>query len=331
VPPAMAMAAAPPAQMYKWITLVLLVLQNSATAVVTGASRAPKPGGGPLYTSSVAVLLAELLKMPICLLIIAGEKGGLGGMAKTVWKEVFVNWRDTLTMAVPALCYSLQNLLFFVALTHMSAPAYQLWSQTKTLFTAIFFVTYLKGDLSWNQWLSLALLSAGVGWVQGGDGASAAASLIGIGAVVASSMLSGFANVYLEKRIKRQDTTIWVRNVQLGLFGIPQSASLVLPDMARVKSLGLLVGFGPQTWVVVALKALGGLLVAGVVKYADNILKTFATALAIMLTCLLTPEKITPRFVQGVAVVLASLPLYNDRIVCNVLDVLRPGRKKKDK
>ena len=48
--------------------------------------------------------------------------------------------------------------------------------------------------------------------------------MLGIGAVLASSILSGFANVYLEKRIKRQDTTIWVRNVQLGLFGIPWSS-----------------------------------------------------------------------------------------------------------
>lgn len=321
----------PPAT-WKWITLALLVVQNSATSIVTGASRVPRAGGGPLYTSSVAVLLAEIMKLPICLTIIAWDTGGMRAMARTVWQEVFVNWRDTLSMAVPALCYSLQNLLFFVALSHMTAPAYQLWSQTKTLCTALFFVTYLKGKLRWNQWLSLALLSAGVGWVQGGDSASATANLLGIGAVLASSILSGFANVYLEKRIKRQDTTIWVRNVQLGLFGIPQSASLLVPDWGRVSSLGLLAGFGPQVWGVVALKALGGLLVAAVVKYADNILKTFATALAIMLTCVFTPEKITLRFIQGVAVVVLSLPLYNDRIVTSVLDFFRPaGSKAADK
>ena len=304
---------------WKWVTLLLLVAQNSATSIVTGISRTPVAGGGPLYTSSVAVLLAEFMKLPICLAIIAFDTGGMGNMARSVWQEVFVNWRDTLSMAVPALCYSLQNLLFFVALSHMSAPAYQLWSQTKTLCTALFFVTYLKGKLRWNQWVSLALLSAGVGWVQGGDAASASASLLGIGAVLASSLLSGFANVYLEKRIKRQDTTIWVRNVQLGLFGIPQSASLLLADRARISSLGLFAGFGPLVWGVVALKAAGGLLVAAVVKYADNILKTFATALAIMLTCVFTPASITPRFVQGVTVVLLSLPLYNDRIVDKII------------
>merc|ERR1712106_1057575 len=130
---------------------------------------------------------------------------------------------------------------------------------------------------------------------------------------LASSVLSGFANVYLEKRIKRQDTTIWVRNVQLGLFGIPQCASLLLADRARISSLGLFAGFGAQVWGVVALKAL-------------------APALAIMLTCVFTPASITPRFVQGVAVVLLSLPLYNDRIVDKLVGFFRPeGSKAEDK
>eukprot|EP00965_Chrysotila_dentata_P145918 4820653-Pleurochrysis_carterae.AAC.5 len=36
------------------------------------------------------------------------------------------------------------------------------------------------------------------------------------------------------------------------------------------------------------MQALGGLIVAAVIKYADNILKTYATAVAIVLTCLLS-------------------------------------------
>lgn len=308
----------------KWLVLGLLVAQNSATSIVTGASRVAR-GGQPLYTSSVAVLLAELLKLPICLALIARDNGGPRGMVRSVWRDVFVDWRDTLSMAVPALCYSLQNLLFFIALSNMTAPAYQLWSQTKTLFTAVFFVSYLGGELRWHQWLSLALLSVGVAWVQGGEGASTVANLMGVGAVLASSMLSGFANIYLEKRIKRRDTTIWVRNVQLGLFGIPQSASLVLADRARVASLGWLVGFSPQVWGVVTLKALGGLLVASVVKHADNILKTFATAVAILITCCLSPDKLTPRFLQGVSLVLLSLPLYNERLVARAVEWARGG------
>lgn len=53
---------------------------------------------------------------------------------------------------------------------------------------------------------------------------------------------------------------------------------------------------------------------AQVIKYADNILKTYATAVAIVLTCLLSVPLygIMPsfNFLQGMVLVLASMFLY---------------------
>ena len=204
-------------------------------------------------------------------------------------------------LCAAALADCLQNALFFVALSRLSATSYQLWSQSKTLFTALFFVSYLGRVLRKQQWLALALLTGGVGLVQyqeaaaagatgmamGGLGGSAVA--IGVGAVLASSLLSGFANVYFEKVVKtKTDVSIWMRNVQLGLFSLPQAASLMAADSAIIASSGALVGFDLLAWSVVILKALGGLLVAAVVKYADNVLKTYATAIAIILTCVVS-------------------------------------------
>ena len=113
---------------------------------------------------------------------------------------------------MPALCYGLQNMLFYVALSNLTPTAYQLWSQSKTLVTALFFVTILKQVLKPRQWFALGLLTAGVALVQvaevaakAGGAASAAASapitssLLGVAAVLASSVLSGFANIYFEK------------------------------------------------------------------------------------------------------------------------------------
>ena len=143
------------------------------------------------------------------------------------------------------------------------------------------------------------MLAAGVGLVQLTDVASGSAALmgnptIGIAAVLASSLLSGFSNVYLEKIIKTTDVSLWIRNVQLGLFSIPQAALLLLPEMGVVRSLGLWAGFTPAVWLIVVLKAFGGLVVAAVVKYADNILKTFGTSVAIALTCA-APRPAAPR------------------------------------
>ena len=78
---------------------------------------------------------------------------------------------------------------------------------------------------------------------------------------------------------------------------------------------GALVGFDTMVWTVVLLKALGGLLVAAVVKWADNVLKTYATAIAIVLTCLVAAVNtgVAPSvgLMQGMALVLASIFLYN--------------------
>lgn len=53
------------------------------------------------------------------------------------------------------------------------------------------------------------------------------------------------------------------------------------------------------------------------IKYADNIVKTYATAVAIVLTCIATAviERALPTagFVQGMMLVLASMFFYNKK------------------
>ena len=93
------------------------------------------------------VLASEVLKMPVCLALIARDVG-VAGVRRELHQKVVEPWRDTLTMAVPALCYCLQNALFFVALSNLSAASYQLWSQSKTLSTALFFVLLLGKRLT---------------------------------------------------------------------------------------------------------------------------------------------------------------------------------------
>ena len=230
----------------KYVVLVLLVLQNSMTAILARASRVPATPGQQLYLGSVAVFAAEVIKLPICIGLIARDAGGLSPMLAQLWDQVILKWRDTLLMGVPvsehaasacdlsplslmraltprygafsrsvvqALCYCLQNALFFVALSRLSATSYQLWSQSKTLFTALFFVTLLGQTLRRKQWLALVLLTVGVGLVQiyeaggaaagamaaGAAGGLSSAVVVGVAAVLASSLLSGFANVYFEK------------------------------------------------------------------------------------------------------------------------------------
>merc|ERR1719351_477110 len=43
---------------------------------------------------------------------------------------------------------------------------------------------------------------------------------IGLGAVIVSCLSSGFAGVYFEKILKESKGSIWLRNIQLGTFGV---------------------------------------------------------------------------------------------------------------
>ena len=205
-----------------------------------------------MYIGCSAVFASELVKMPVCLALIFKETGTPKATFKVLWEKVVRNWRDTLSMSIPALSYCFQNCLFFVAISNLSATSYQLWSQSKILATAFFFVAYLGGVLCPLQWFALTLLTAGVGLVQFGDvatgtAAASGSAVLGVGAVILSSALSGFANVYLEKRVKKTDVSLWVRNVQLCFAGYQCTPSA--GSKCSTTSRGLSLPWSrPTTW-----------------------------------------------------------------------------------
>merc|ERR1712066_941745 len=87
-------------------------------------------------------------------------------------------------------------------------------------------------------------------------------------------------------------------------------------DGPQILELGFIQGYSSRVVCVILNNALGGLLCAAVLKYADNILRCFSTALSIILTCVLSAvvlEEYTPdlQFVLGACLAIASTFLYN--------------------
>ena len=119
------------------VVLGLLVLQSTSIVLLMRYSKT-YPRGTIEYRSSVAVLLAEAIKLPFCLLMIALTCGGARELVRVLRADVLGNLTDTLKCAVPAVAYTLQGNLLFVALAHLEAPTYQVLAQGKTLFTALF-------------------------------------------------------------------------------------------------------------------------------------------------------------------------------------------------
>merc|ERR1719229_1814928 len=113
--------------------------------------------------------------------------------------------------------------------------------------------------------------------------------MLGFLAVLTTSVTSGFNAVYIEKMLKNTTATIWMRNVQLGVFGTIVAMVVVLvEDGHKVSADGLLQGYNVRTWLVIFMSAFGGLLCAVMLKYAGATLGCFSTAASIILTCILS-------------------------------------------
>ncbi|CAH1757745.1 3615_t:CDS:2 [Entrophospora sp. SA101] len=139
--------------------------------------------------------------------------------------------------------------------------------------------------------------------------------IIGLIAVITSCVSSGFAGCYFEKILKTSETSMWIRNIQLAITGALFSlVGMIFYDFGEIREGGFLQGYNSLTYMVVANQALGGLLVAIVVKYADNILKGFATSLSIIISGIFSfyffdfhPDA---QFTIGAIIVMISTYLY---------------------
>ena len=131
-----------------------------------------------------------------------------------------------------------------------------------------------------------------------------------------SGTLSALASVYFEMILKRSDVSLWIRNIQLGVFGMFFGVLTMHEiDGSEVKENGFLYGYTNLVWLAITVQSAGGLIIALVVKHADNILKGFATSSAIILSCivsmLLLDFQLTVLFALGSALIIFSIFLYS--------------------
>lgn len=111
---------------------------------------------------------------------------------------------------------------------------------------------------------------------------------VGIPTLVIASIASSLAGVYFEKVLKgyRSDhaASVWIRSVQLSFYSIWPALLLSLLFSGESTSLkaGLFDGYNVATWLAIILHAAGGLLVAFVIKHANNVAKEFAIGVSVI-------------------------------------------------
>lgn len=193
--------------------------------------------------------------------------------------------------------------------------------QLNIIATAFFAVIILRQKLLLTQWGSLYFSIAGISIIQLSDQREMSIDslhqnrLMGFAAALAGSILSGFTSVYFEKMLKGADISVWMRNLQMSLISIPLSIGACLAsDFNDIQSKGFFHGYDWYVVYLILLLACRGLLIGLVMKYADNILRGFATSISIIISCIasvyLFGFHLTIQFVIGVMVVIGSIGLY---------------------
>lgn len=207
-------------------------------------------------------------------------------------------------------------------------PFFSVLVQTKLLTTAIFSVFLLGRKLRKVQVISLIVLTTGVmlANLRGGGAADGSVGnmMTGIWATLGISLASGFAAVYTEKVIKSQKTakvqtkkySLAYMQVQLaGMSLLVIGCWALVKDHEKIMKNGLWHNFNGAACVSVINSALGGLIVAAVLKFADAVLKGYATAISVMLTGVLSMfffgTILRLEYFLGMINVVCSVVLYN--------------------
>ncbi|EAT86424.1 hypothetical protein SNOG_06593 [Parastagonospora nodorum SN15] len=288
------------------------------------------------YHTSTSVFLNEVIKLGISLTMALHEMSQtlptnttIATLCSTLATAIVSN--ESWKLAIPAVLYTIQNTLQYVAVSNLDAATFQVTYQLKILTTAIFSVVMLGRSLSPRKWVSLLLLIVGVSIIQVpqqeaapvvagskvlGNIVARSASYegidadhtaqtphmdrrVGLLAVLVACALSGLAGVTFEYVLKNsttaKNTTLWVRNCQLSFWSLFPSLFLgvIWKEGAEISQTGFFAGYNWVVWLAILFQAAGGVIVALVINYADNIAKNFATS-----------------FFIGTCVVLAATYLY---------------------
>jgi len=299
------------------LALISLILQNAALAIVLKLTfrNEAKP-----YAPSTAVLCTEILKLSLCLLVVAQKS------AKQIIVTV-LQISEQKTLFLPALLYVVQSNLLFFASKRLPPVIYIVCTQMKIVTSAGFSRLILGTTLKGPQHISLVFLVLGIVLIQTKDFDLRSTKgekerPAGFLAALVASLTSGLAGVVLEKLYKDPSVskdlkhTVWTRNIQLSLISIPFAISGVyMQAREQVYAGNFFDGYDHMVWGVIILQATGGIITAFVLKFADVIMKCIAISISICCCAaysVWTNELlITPTFVSGALLVIASVVVFS--------------------
>lgn len=287
----------------------MMCMQTAGFSLVANLSRKINK---EKYSAVEVTLIAEIIKLFIsAYLSISNGEGP--------WhRQIFNMIKSGKKMILVVLLYLASNLLSIYICGFIDASTFAVCEQLKIFTTAFFAKVVMGKHYSAAKWRALLLLVVGcvlvispifntpavdISAMSSSEALRAQRTMDdqmwGLLVVSFQITISGFVAVYFEAMLKDRVVVvgIWERNFQLAVYSIVMLLVMKIiedyygfvrsdtaPTAAGFRETRLFAGWTCLAVVLVFLQSVGGLLVAATLKYADAVLKCFATSVSIMIT-----------------------------------------------
>ncbi|CAI9104830.1 OLC1v1003597C1 [Oldenlandia corymbosa var. corymbosa] len=295
------------------VTAALTILTSSQAILIVWSKRAGKYE----YSVTTANFLVEALKCALSLAALARIWRSEG---VTEDNRLSTTLDEVIVYPIPAFLYLVKNLLQYYIFQYVDAPGYQILKNLNIISTGILYRIILKKKLSSIQWAAFILLCAGCTTAQLDPSSDRVLQTPFQGWLMAivMALFSGFAGVYTEAIMKKRPSrNINVQNFWLYVFGmIFNVVAILVQDFDAVVEKGFFHGYSLITVLMILNHALSGIAVSMVMKYADNIVKVYATSVAMLLTAFVSflffGFQFSTAFLLGSIVVSVSIYLHSN-------------------
>lgn len=106
----------------KYVSLVSLTLQNALSILLL---RYVRTVPGDRFIKSTAVVNSEIQKTILSILLVINEERSVVAAFKLIYNKIVRQPYDTFKTGIPALLYTLQNNLLFIAISNLDAATFQ--------------------------------------------------------------------------------------------------------------------------------------------------------------------------------------------------------------
>ncbi|XP_038072243.1 UDP-galactose transporter senju-like [Patiria miniata] len=261
------------------------------------------------YSTVLVVLLIELSKLTVATIFYCHKYSFHNLVA-----DLQSNKTAFAYYLIPSVLYSIFNNLVFLNLANYNPTNYAILLQFSIVITGVIYQCLFKKDLSWQQWISLSILTLGCVISHMEEANEVFLELRDV-FILIQVLCSSFAGVYNEYLLKNYSSQLdfWLQGIFM--YANTSMCCVVLVTISGKLSPGVLTAsslksvFEPVVILIVVNNVIAGLVTGLFLYKLNSILKKFALAIEMVALAILSRALLgtTVNFTKAVSILLVSV------------------------